>query len=181
MKQLQFIHNRKTAGMSIMAFFDNLPDVQLIRVKDWSVLDPSIPSFAVKRNPYTRCLSAWRYCESTRDRSILDCLKNPPTAEQHPHDYRHFTREQHSWFADGPNMKVDFLLEFEHISLHVHNLCFLLGIDTGRRGENTLDHLNSNITGSSINDCATELLSPTVKSGIQKFYNRDFITLGYDK
>ena len=73
-----------------------------------------IISFGVIRNPYTRCISSWKYCESTRPRTLLDCLKTPPDKKvscRNPgHDYKHFTLPQSHWlyhFVEANKMYSD--------------------------------------------------------------------------
>ena len=74
---------------------------------------------AVVRDPFTRAVSAWRYCSSTRHRSLRDSLDIPPPRE-HEHDWVHFTRTQFdglSLVGEGGEraLFVDCVFRFEEL------------------------------------------------------------------
>ncbi|MEM1129759.1 MAG: sulfotransferase family 2 domain-containing protein [Pseudomonadota bacterium] len=78
-----FVHQRKAAGSSVKALF---PEADNAELND-GILDPAWTaftsahdyfSFTVIRNPYDRFISGWRYCETTRDRDLIDVLTNLP-------------------------------------------------------------------------------------------------------
>src|SRR5436305_12771898 len=95
-----FVHQRKCAGSSIMRTFD-VPFGTL----DWDFMKDGLLSeppaaapagyfrFAVARNPWDRFVSGWKYCDSTRERSLQEVLDNLPLDG---HDFRHVTRPQHA-------------------------------------------------------------------------------------
>lgn len=82
-----FVHQRKSAGTSVKAMFGDLPEADRGRFNagvlgpEW---DPDAPvvrdyfKFTVIRNPWDRFVSGWRYCRSTRGRSLIDVLENLP-------------------------------------------------------------------------------------------------------
>jgi hypothetical protein len=82
-----FVHQRKSAGTSVKAMFEDDPHLDRGRFNG-GVLDPGwrrdAPpvsdhyKFTVIRNPWDRFVSGWRYCRSTRDRSLIDVIENLP-------------------------------------------------------------------------------------------------------
>ena len=83
------LHQRKAGGTSLKALFDDVasngPDREYLNEgvldPNWSQSDLDIRSyfkFVVVRNPYDRFVSGWRYCNSTKCRSLLDTLKHLP-------------------------------------------------------------------------------------------------------
>jgi hypothetical protein len=182
---LLFVHVRKNAGTSIQQYFDDI-FYWLETSYDPELLESPIPSdwvtFGVARNPYDRCISSWKYCHSTRDRPLLDCLANPPQPwEQIPdmqhlnrgHDYRHFTRTQCSFLFNKARTKsVDHILRFETLQEDIEALCEKYDIETyGRK----LPHLNAGISR------PQHILSLQERDAIYNFYQEDFTLLGYDR
>ncbi len=130
-----FVHQRKCASTSIIAAFGVEP-----RTKAWGVganglfkpeyapiadLIEAYFKFAVVRNPWDRFVSGWKYCKSTRKRSLLDVLTNPPTDR---HDYRHLMVTQHKTLirADGSSA-VDFLMRYERLQEDFDEVCRRIG------------------------------------------------------
>jgi chondroitin 4-sulfotransferase 11 len=126
-----FVHQRKCAGTSIITAFGLHPSSV-----DWAwandgVLSPQWTEevdmvsryfkFAVVRNPWDRFVSGWKYLQSTRRRSLIDVLRNPPLDG---HDYRHLTRPQYITLfnADG-TLAVDKLLRFENLEQEFREIC----------------------------------------------------------
>ena len=173
--KLGFAHNRKTGGTSIRKFFrDN--EYPLVRLNEGNMLDIGIISFGVIRNPYTRCISSWKYCESTRTRTLLDCLKTPPDEEvayyTHGHDYRHFTLPQSHWLHHPTtNKRVDHLIKFENLEEEIYNLCDQYEIEIKKmfpkENAGKYDH---NIQ-----------LTSEEKEAIYNFYKVDFDIFGFKK
>jgi len=92
-----FIHQRKTAGCSIITSFGITQDQP-----DWHLFNngtlgneveappqdrAGLRVFTVIRNPWDRFVSGWKYLAATRDRPLMDVLKDLP-AEHTGHDYR---------------------------------------------------------------------------------------------
>lgn len=83
------LHQRKAGGTSIKAIFDDVlpdsPEREYLNEgaldPDWSQTDPVIRGyfkFVVVRNPYDRFVSGWKYCNTTRNRPLIDCLRYLP-------------------------------------------------------------------------------------------------------
>jgi hypothetical protein len=82
-------------------------------------------SFAVTRNPWDRFVSGWKYCASTRERTLKEVLAVLP---QQGHDYRHVTRPQHAiLFDDRGELIVDSLLRFEQLQEGFDAVCDRIG------------------------------------------------------
>ena len=81
-----FVHQKKAGGTSIKRFISQLdPNASGLNIgvldPRWSPNNPKIEAyykFTVVRNPYDRFVSAWKYCLSTRKRSLYDTLCYPP-------------------------------------------------------------------------------------------------------
>lgn len=81
--------------------------------------------FSVVRNPWDRFISGWKYCASTRHRSMHDVLANLP---QEGHDYRHLSRPQHAILYDKEGyLVVDYLIRFESLQQDFDRVCDLIG------------------------------------------------------
>ena len=169
--RLAFIHTRKNAGTSIIDFLGRTG-------VDFNVIDNPREamgrvSFAVKRNPYTRCVSAWKYCRSTRNRALLDCLSNPPQpGELHPdlkpgHDYRHFTKTQSQFMFDNELGPTHILL-FENLEQDLQDMCSMYKIPFVK-----LDKFNVGTYN--------HILTDEEREAIYQFYKEDFDNLGYEK
>ena len=133
-------------------------------------------SFAVKRNPYTRCISSWKYCSSTKNRDLLDCLNNPPQPEdvyedrpdlRPGHDYRHFTQTQ-SQFIFNNGVGPTHILSFEHLERDLQQMCLLYKIPFVK-----LNKLNVGKYDYKLGNDEREK--------IYQFYEEDFYNLGYSK
>ncbi|MEY3050514.1 MAG: hypothetical protein RLY31_299 [Bacteroidota bacterium] len=133
-----FIHQRKCAGTSIIRQFGySLQDAEWHAYNDgvlseeppWSDVAARYPDylvFAVVRNPWDRFVSGWKYLAATRDRPLLDVLRQLPAEG---HDYRHLTRPQTDTLLDRDGRFVTgFLLRFERLQEDFDALCQRLGM-----------------------------------------------------
>jgi hypothetical protein len=115
-----FIHQRKCAGVAVIGTFGLLPDNPDYHYMNDGVLSPEYALrpddyfiFSVVRNPWDRFVSGWKYCASTRSRSLRDVLLDPPQAG---HDYRHLTRPQVDiLFDEQGRCAAQFLMRFESL------------------------------------------------------------------
>ena len=143
-----FIHQRKTAGQSIMRSFgldSGRPEWHMFngglsaREPGWEAkarLYDDYLVFAVVRNPWDRFVSGWSYLKSTRRRSLLDVLREPP---REGHDYNHLTRPQHAILFDAEGRLVaDHLIRFERLQEGFDAVCDRIG-----RPRTTLPHVNA--------------------------------------
>lgn len=128
-----FVHQRKCAGTSIIQTFGLTPEDADWHVANDGVLSPGfaeLPAdyfrFSIVRNPWDRFVSGWKYCASTRERSLRDVLEHPPTEG---HDYRHVTRPQSAILFDGSGrLCVDVVLRFEQIQADFDRVCRRVGL-----------------------------------------------------
>ena len=168
---LNFIHTRKNAGTSIIDFLNQTGI-------DFCVIDNPRQaknnfSFAIKRNPYSRCISSWMHCESTKNRDLLDCLNNPPRQEEmctgllQGHDYRHFTQTQ-SQFIFNNGVGPTHILSFEHLDRDLEQMCSLYDIPFVKLNKLNVGNYNYE-------------LSSDEREKIYEFYEEDFHKLGYNK
>ena len=171
---LIFVHQRKCAGQSIRAALGPLP-AELDGMYQDGVLSPEWDDrvrnhlkIAVIRNPWDRFVSGWRYCRSTRQRSILQALENLP---RRGHDYRHVTRQQTETIfgADG-RISVDFVLRFECLQADFDALCKMLGKDP-----EPLPHANKGSGETRYSD----LFGPQERELFAKHFANDVRSLGY--
>ena len=88
-------------------------------------------TFGITRNPYTKAVSAWKYCKAIKNKPLLDVLYNPPQPRRHNnHDWIHFSRTQsEGLFYDlntvTPQKNVDLLFKFEDLE-KLTNFLFLI-------------------------------------------------------
>lgn len=132
-----FIHQRKSAGTSIKLLFkDVVPNSPEWHDYTDGVLHPywsddnayvrEYFKFTVIRNPWDRFVSGWKYCSSTRDRSMIDVLNSLPKSG---HDYRHITRQQTETIVDqSESFVVDRLFRFESLEDVAVELRAILGL-----------------------------------------------------
>ena len=77
--------------------------------------------FSVVRNPWDRFVSGWKYCASTRLRTLRDVLLDPPKTG---HDYRHVTRLQVDILFDARGRPAtNFLMRYESIQQDFDTVC----------------------------------------------------------
>jgi Sulfotransferase family len=143
-----FIHQRKTAGCSIITSFgltDAQPEWRLFNdgtlSDEWrrrAEIAPGYRVFTVIRNPWDRFVSGWKYLSATRKKSLKKVLKNLPPPET-GHDYKHLTRPQLDILMDEQGKFVpDYVLRFEHLAGDYAKFCDLIG-----KPDKTLPKLNS--------------------------------------
>ena len=127
-----FIHQRKCAGMAVIATFGLRPDNPDYHYMNDGVLSPEYARrpadhfiFSVVRNPWDRFVSGWKYCASTRNRTLRDVLLDLPRTG---HDYRHLTRLQVDILFDAQGRPAtDFLMRYESIQQDFDTVCDRLG------------------------------------------------------
>lgn len=71
--------------------------------------------FSIVRNPYDKFVSAWRYLETTKEREILDVLRNLPKPTEKYGDYTHLTLTQTELLYRDGNSLVDEVLSYENL------------------------------------------------------------------
>ena len=166
--------------------FEDLPPLNVLKSADlivvtevWAkLLRATYPgmwlhrvSFAVSRNPYDKCISAWKYCSSTKENTLKFNLLNAPSTDSNWHDYVHFTRSQTDSLAENGKLIVDRILRFEDLDSEFKRFCLLHNFPVV-----SLPHVNktkgrSNHTTLPLED--VEL--------INKMYDQDFLILNYKK
>ncbi len=121
--------------MAVIETFGITPDDPDFHFANDGVLDPEWTAqadlvercftFAVVRNPWDRFVSGWRYCRSTRKRSLVEVLLDPPPRG---HDFRHVTRGQCATiFRPDGVLAVDHLIRYEQLDEGFAEVCELLG------------------------------------------------------
>ena len=142
-----FIHNRKAAGMSVresFGFEHGDPDWDRYNngVLAWEwYFRPKYLVFTIVRNPFDRLVSAWRYLKDTRDRPLVEVLRDPP---RRGHSYRHFTRLQSAILVDYRRRIVaDELIRFEDLQAGFDRVCDRIG-----KPRIVLPHKNASARGS---------------------------------
>ena len=148
-----FIHQRKVAGTSIITALGHSPDKPEwhrfndgVLSPDWAGRDTGYFVFSAIRNPFDRLISAWKYLSCTRDRQLLDCLRNPPREGA---DYRHFTRPQIDILRDPETGRliIDDLIRFEGLQRDFDRVCDRMGTASQQ-----LPHLNTTLRSRTYKD-----------------------------
>jgi hypothetical protein len=149
-----FIHQRKAAGCSIISSFGLTPADQAWHRCNDGVLDKSWRRrtaeerryfvFSAVRNPFDRLVSAWRYLESTKRRTLLEVLMDPP---REGHDFRHLTRPQVALLRDPETGRLvtDDLIRYERLDEDFARIRETLGLAQAplpalNRGERQRDY-----------------------------------------
>lgn len=134
-------------------------------------------SCAVVRNPYDKTISAWKYCESTKNRQLKDVLRNAMPRNKFwtkdNHDYIHFTLPQSSFLVWKDKLIVDTIFRFENLIAGKSRIYEYLGLTA-----NKLPHRNQNRQRPDDNkDC----LTADIINLINKRYRDDFDFFDYEK
>jgi Sulfotransferase family len=172
-----FIHQRKVAGISIitaLGYFPAQPEWHLyndgVLSPGWEQRDKTYLVFSAVRNPFDRLISSWKYLSSTRDRSLLDCLYNPPVEGI---DYRHFTRPQIAILRDPQSglLITDDLIRFERLQADFDRICDRMG-----RPRQTLNHLNASPRPRGYRDC----FDAEARRLAERIFAEDLNAFGYE-
>jgi hypothetical protein len=146
------------------------------------------------RNPYTRIISSWAYCETTKNRDLKDCILNPPMLDNinylrnksgnsnnsydylkldidllKYHDYHHFTVQQCDYLYHNGEKLYDYLIRFENLQEDIIKLLDILQINNDNI---TINHLNTS-------DKTNKYLDDESKELIKIKYKDDFELLNY--
>ena len=173
-----FIHQRKTAGYSIISnfgFTDRQPEWHAFNEgtlsKEWLTKDKVAPGyriFTVIRNPWDRFNSGWKYLKAYRDRPLADVLRDLPKSG---HDFRHLTRPQLDILTDATSRFVpDYVLRFEHLAEDYARFCELID-----KPERTLPRLNSTKHGH-----YSKYYDATTIEMVRDRFRKDVEFFGYD-
>jgi len=124
--------------------------------------------FAVIRNPWDKFVSSWKYCNSTKNRKMMDVLLNLPEKDTEPHDWHHLTRTQWEFLVnrDG-ELRCDFFVRFEHLQEDLNRVFSILGLPT-----QTIPHDNRTKRrpySKYYNDETRELVAEIYKKDIEGF------------
>jgi hypothetical protein len=137
-----FIHVPKVAGTSIITAFNkkwdkNDNDMLFLlggncteNVNEWDIYKNRYSDyikFTSVRNPWDRFISGWKYCNSTKNKPLIDVLNDLPKRENNPHDHDHLTRLQTDIIYNNKNeLLVDFIIRYENLQGDFDNLCDLI-------------------------------------------------------
>jgi hypothetical protein len=129
-----YIHQRKTAGLSIISSFDlnrKDPDWHLLNdghlSPEYDALNDTLSwyyKFTTVRNPFDRFVSGWKFLAATRDRPLEDVLHDPPREGR---DFRHLTRQQTAIVVNGEGrLIVDFVIRYEDLQAGYDHVCDII-------------------------------------------------------
>jgi hypothetical protein len=139
-----FVHVPKNAGTSITHAFGTRWHLDGGKFLNFGCADeeewknhtkfPDYFRFSVVRNPWDKFVSGWKWCKSTKDRTITDVLRNLPKKIEHPitpddnHDYYHVTVTQEQFLYDNGKLIVDYLIRFEALQEGFDKVCEIIGM-----------------------------------------------------
>lgn len=173
-----FVHIPKTAGSSISKIlYDNNLDNwnrawprhhdPYSYLKEANVIDGSVFSFAVVRNPYTRTYSCYQQYNKTNKTNIsfIEYLENIKQNKISPvSPLLHLP--QSFYIIDGQQVQVDKIYKFENLKELESDFGWTLG----------LYNVGGYVIQSYVKDYTEEAIDMT-----QHFYNSDFANFGYSK
>lgn len=129
------IFNKKRDGVfiSYTPSYDKIVPIENGLILDFKKKHPlffeKAWKFTIIRNPWDKFISSWKYCLSTKKKSIKDLLLNLPKKEENYHDWFHLTMNQTEIILDKHNnVLVDKLLKFETLQKDFYELCNILGL-----------------------------------------------------
>jgi|GEM_PF-1375541 len=94
--------------------------------------------FAIVRNPRSRFVSGWRYCETTRWRSFSSVVKSPPRREDNEQDWHHMTKPLLDFaLNEKQEFLIDHVVKFENLQEDLKPVFEKIGFP-----EMTLPHVN---------------------------------------
>lgn len=124
------------------------------------------------RNPVTKLLSAWRYCESTKNKPIIYNLENPPKEEENLHDWNHFTCSQTNSLIYNGKKQYDKVFKYEN---YVEIINYL-----GRIFDTSLNMEYKNV--GDYHSCPKNaIFNKNELKTIYEFYKDDFTNFEYPK
>lgn len=176
--KILFVHIPKTAGSSISKILDdnNLDNWNRAwprhhdpysYLKEANVVDGSVFSFAVVRNPYTRTYSCYKQYNKTNktDISFIEYLENIKQNKISPiSPLLHLP--QSFYVMDGHQVQVDKIYKFENLEELENDFGWTLGFY----------NVGSYVVESYMEDYTEEAIDMT-----QYFYDSDFVNFGYSK
>ena len=175
----------KTGSTSIMKAFGldwSHPDSQLmIHAQDDLNSLPTYFRFATIRNPFDRFISGWKYCDFTKDRSLMDVLTNLPVRELSTKDndrktedfaYRHITITQKMRLFDlNDKLVTNFLVRYENLQSDFNLLCDMIS-----KPRCVLSHENATKREPYRQYFDTE---PEAKKLAEEYFHEDLEVFGY--
>lgn len=130
---------------------------------------------AAVRNPYTKTMSAWRYCGSTKNLTLENALgtgmPRPSWRRRYDHDYVHFALPQSEFLVKDGKLIVDHLIRYESMQAD-------LDAAIGRTGKPSVEIPILNKTKNPA-DGNKELTAQAIAK-INKIFRSDFETFGYE-
>lgn len=202
MKKIFYIKTRKTGGTSLVRSIKRCPDITSINITKYNykndytdkdiVICPcyfykmfhdelstrykDYEKITIVRNPISKTISAWKYCQSTRGKSLIECLNDPPSNCISPstwysdwmvnHDWVHFTRSQTDGLIYKGKKQYDKLFKLEEYNKIIQYLNKRFDINL------KIFHINRNCNSK------TEITQEE-KDKIYQMYEDDFINFGY--
>ncbi len=158
-----FIGTPRTGSHSIRrAIIEHYPDaVNVGSVHFWRPVDKRIATIAVIRNPFTRLLSLFRFCEGD---SFVEFVTRRLWSERHGTINKRKWCSEQAEFLNG--VRVDYLCRFERLANDVAALPCNLG---------ALPHINATGVGLS---CKTQY-TVEMADAVRRFCKNDFKAFGY--
>ena len=173
-------------GDIIMVVNDNLNE---FKEKYMNIFDKSY-KIMISRNPYTKTLSCYNYHPLSKNKDLVQLLKNKKnlTYDSTAIDYKlkapkslwnnyslftHFYLKQTFGLVENEKLLVDKVIRFENLQCDINNLFSELKINVNNL---TLKHLNSTSYKYHLEDVDKEVISL-----INNLFTDDFKHLNYDK